>query len=178
MQSDCLTTATSGPTDSDPAIADRFSSAFGALRRIAASLLRHERPGHTLQPTALVAEAFLRLRRLRSPANDQHFYHLAALAMKRTLIDYARARSAASRVALEDLPPLFSSVHLRGESGVALRTAVDRLKRLDPVAAETVWRRYAEGWTLEELAARQGREMWRVRADCDFALQWLSDRLA
>ena len=155
-----------------------YQVAFFRLRGIAASLMKRERPAHTLQPTALVNEVFLKLHRmeLRVLGTD-HFYRLAARAMGQVLIDHARVRGKVNKVPLEAIPDLLLAGDSDPEARLAAREALAKLRAVDPRAADTVWLRCVEGWTIEEVSRRQGRQAWRVRADCDFGVQWLTGQL-
>ena len=158
-----------------------YRLAFQRLRSIASSLLRRERRGHTLQPTALVGELFLKFHRLQALVIDEeHFFHLSARAMRQVLIDYARSRGARALTPESIAELLRLQHHGPGdlELSLSVRTVFNTLERLDPTAARTVWLRSVEGLTLSEIAAAQARDMWRVRADYDFGTQWMADRLA
>lgn len=129
---------------------------YAELRRIAARQLKNERPGHTLQPTALVHEAYFRLADQRQVnwQNQAHFFGVAAQVMRRVLVDYARRRTAAKRgdgaemvsieqardVASTDLPVL------------ALDAALDRLEKIDPELAKLVELRAFGGLSNEQAA--------------------------
>jgi RNA polymerase sigma factor (TIGR02999 family) len=158
-----------------------YKLAFYRLRGIASALLKKERAGHTLQPTALVSELFFKLRGLETRIlGEEHFFRIAAGAMQQVLIDSARAKAAGKRI-----PPRLVSELLPGLDGtggdpelrVTLKIALARLRVIDRRAAETVWLRSVEGLTIEEVSRSQRRETWRVRADYDFGLRWLADHL-
>lgn len=159
--------------------ADRlFPLVYDELRRLAASYLRRERRDHTLQPTALVHEAFLRL----VGAEDQrwesraHFLAVAARAMRRILIDHARGRHAqkrggkAAKVSLADLdqPAVDRDDYL-----IALDEALERLGRLDERQARVVELRFFGGLTIEEAAAVLGVSHATVERDWNVAKAWL-----
>jgi RNA polymerase sigma factor (TIGR02999 family) len=158
-----------------------YKLAFYRLRTIASCLLRRERPGHTLQPTALISELFLKLQRREIEIlNEDHFFRMSARAMRQVLIDHARVRKSVERVPLERIPELL----LPADAGAAnpelrlsVRQAFERLKAMDALVAETVWLRTVEGISAHELSRMQGRAEWRVRADYDFGLQWMAGRL-
>jgi RNA polymerase sigma factor (TIGR02999 family) len=158
-----------------------YEFAFYRLKGIASTLLSRERAGHTLQPTALVSELFFKLGRLETRIlSEDHFFRISARAMRQVLIDHARTKKPANKVPLEVAAELAliarqSSVVL--ESSIAVRTEFEKLRRLDNEVAETVWLRCVEGLTIDELSAAQRREPWRVRADYDFGLQWLANRI-
>jgi DNA-directed RNA polymerase specialized sigma24 family protein len=140
-----------------------------------------ERPGHTLRATALISEFFLRARKIRwSVQNQEDFFHLSARVMKQVLVDHERRRRTCKRLAPEALGEVLASTNrsdFSPELRIAVNAALENLRGLDPLAAATVWQRFVEGATLEELSRTQGREVWRIRADCDFALRWLAGRL-
>ncbi|HWB86101.1 MAG TPA: ECF-type sigma factor [Bryobacteraceae bacterium] len=156
-----------------------YEISFSRLRLIAASLLSRERRCHTLQPTALVGELFFKLRGFEHRILDEdHFFGVAARAMRQVLIDHARVRKAAKKIAPELVPELLASrTHANPELRLTVKTVFQALRRLDPRAAETVWLRSVEELTLGEVSRRQGREVWRVRADYDFGTRWMADRI-
>lgn len=159
-----------------------YHMAFYRLRGIAGALLRRERPGHTLQPTALVSELFLKLRRSETQIlSEEHFFRVAARAMRQVLIDHARLKNAQKNIPPETIHEFLPNAG-RGDADpelrMAVRTVFDRLRAADPKVAATVWLRSVEGLTLEEISIRQNRSMWRVRADFEFGLHWMSNRLS
>jgi RNA polymerase sigma factor (TIGR02999 family) len=159
-----------------------YTVAFRRLRSIASSLLQRERRAHTLQPTALVSELFLKLCRLPSRVlNEEHFFHLSARAMRQVLIDYARTRSGGHRKVTADsvaeLLRLQSGTDADPESLLAVKSVFQTLEKLDPIVARTVWLRSVEGLTLTETSSAQRRDVWRVRADYDFGVRWMADRI-
>jgi RNA polymerase sigma-70 factor, ECF subfamily len=158
-----------------------YEFAFQRLKSIASTLLRHERAGHTLQPTALVNELFFKLGRLEMRIlSEDHFFRISARAMRQVLIDHARTKKPVAKVPFEvaaELALIARESSLISESSVAVRMAFEKLRRLDNEVAETVWQRCVEGLTIDELSAAQRREGWRVRADYDFGLQWLASQL-
>jgi RNA polymerase sigma factor (TIGR02999 family) len=151
---------------------------YEEMRVLAAYLLRGERAAHTLRPTALAHEAYLRLAGGELEAEDrEHLLGIAARAMRHVLIDYARARQAAkrgggglARVTLRD--------SLIGEAGAAvdlldLHRALDRLGSEHPRKVQVVELLYFAGLTLEEAAAALGLNERTVRRDWNFAKAWL-----
>jgi RNA polymerase sigma-70 factor (ECF subfamily) len=157
-----------------------YSLAFCRLRVIASALLRRERPGHTLQPTALVSESFLKLHRLETRIlSEDHFFRMSARAMRQVLIDHSRVKRPAREVSLdlilELLPPANRATS--PESFLAVKMVFEKLRAMDPQVAETVWLRSVEGLTVNEMSRSQNREVWRVRADYDFGLQWMANKL-
>jgi len=130
---------------------------YADLRRIAAAYLARERRGHTLQPTALVNEAWLRVppRGARTPADRRHALALAARAMRHALVDHARARAAAKRGGGARRVPLAEAVPValdRDPWLVALDEALEQLAGLDAGRARVVELRFFGGCTLEETA--------------------------
>lgn len=163
----------------DPAAIDLLLPAvYDELRRLAAAQLQHERPGHTLQPTALAHEAFLRLVNQRDVTwqNRAHFLGVAAQAMRRILADHARKRRAekrggdAVRVTMEetDLPAAPSDVQAD-----ELDAALEDLARLEPRHAKIVELRFFGGLTIEETAEVVGVSPATVKRDWLLARAWL-----
>jgi RNA polymerase sigma-70 factor (ECF subfamily) len=157
-----------------------YKLAFYRLRVIASALLGRERAGHTLQPTALVSELFLKLHRLETRIlNEDHFFRISARAMRQVLIDHARVKRA-PKVQLERIPELLLPANQNpasSESSLAVKIVFEKLRSMDSQVAETVWLRCVENMTIGELSQSQNRQAWRVRADCDFGLQWMANRL-
>ena len=143
------------------------------LRKLAASYLRKERPDHTLQPTALVNEAFLKLIDQRAVRwqNRAHFFGIAAQAMRRILVDHARAHAAGKRGDGARKIPLDAAATIGAPVDVdllALDDALTRLAAIDPQQSRVVELRFFGGLTMEETAevmrispATVGRE-WRM----------------
>lgn len=157
---------------------------YPELRRIAAAYLQRERPGHTLQPTALVHEAFLKLvdaGRLRFERRQQ-FFALAAQLMRHILVDHARAALAQkrggelARVTLDgiDLP----DAGFAAGRFLDLHAALDRLAALDRRKTEVIELRYFGGLTLDETAAHLGISAATAHREQRFAEAWLSRALA
>jgi RNA polymerase sigma factor (TIGR02999 family) len=132
---------------------------YAELRRIAAAKLRGERGGHTLQPTALVHEAWLRLMNQHEASwqNRDQFFAIAAQAMRRILVDYARRRHAAKRgdgeapVDIDELARVLT-VTLPDERLLALDEALQRLATLDARQARIIELRFFGGLSVEETA--------------------------
>jgi len=141
----------------DPSAEERLTElVYDELRSIAARYLRTERAGHTLEPTALVHEAYLRLVGQRDVEWRERgqFFAVAACMMRRVLLDHARRRLAERRGAGEVLP-LISSLDLvveRPPDLVALDEALTRLAELDPEKARLVELRFFGGLTVDETA--------------------------
>jgi RNA polymerase sigma factor (TIGR02999 family) len=156
---------------------------YAELRRIARSQMRREREGHTLQPTALVHEAFLRLVDQDAAAwqNRAHFFGVAAQVMRRLLVDYARRRRAAKRgipITLDEalLQPGSSAVSF--EEILAVDQALDQLARLDSRQASVVEMRYFGGLTVEETAEVLGVAERTVKLDWAMAKGWMKSQLS
>ena len=151
---------------------------YGELRRLAAYQLRAERPDHTLQPTALVHEAYLRLVQERDATwqNRAHFVALAAQVMRHILVDYARARRAEKRGGQRTLLALDEAVARPQEREVdlvALDEALRALAELSAQQARTVELRYFGGLTIEEIAEALGIAPAKVRREWAMARAWL-----
>ena len=154
---------------------------YDELRALAAGYLRGERESHTLQPTALVHEAFLRLvdQRTATWQNRAHFFGIAAQAMRRILADHARRRLAAKRGGGQ-LVTLGDDVPLPGGSGadvVRVDEALDRLAAQDERQARVVEMRFFAGLTIEETAEVLGVSPMTVKRDWMVARAWLQREL-
>ena len=172
---------------SDP-ISELMPLVYDELRRIAARYVRGERPGQTLQATALVNEAFVRMaaERARPFQNRTHFLAIAALSMRQILVQRARARRAAKRggapkqVTLDDsrLGPAEAGFSRPGDIDVeALDQALTRLAQLDPEHARIVELRYFGGLTIEETADAVGSSPATVKRQWAMARAWLKRAL-
>ena len=168
----------------EEAAAELFARVYDELRRLAGAALRNERPDHTLQPTALVHEAYLRLVDLPEGAwkDRTHFMALAARAMRRVLVDHARNRNAlkrGSRVTrpLEELkiPAIDSAAAV---DVVHLDVALNRLETLDPRQARIVELRFFGGLSVEETAAVVDASPRTVKRDWQLARAWLRREMA
>lgn len=156
---------------------------YDELRRLACHYMGAERPGHTLQPTAVVHEAYLRLagQEWAEWQNRAHFIAVAALQMRRILVEYARHHAAAKRggtPARLDLHSLAGGFD-RGKSEeiLAVDEAISRLSELDPRQAQVVGLRYFGGLTVEETAALLNTSARTVKRDWVVALAWLRAEL-
>jgi len=155
-----------------------FPLVYAELRRIAAREMRREKPGRTLQTTALVHEAYLRLLKDASLSfeNRAHFLGIAAHAMREILIEHARARSArkrgggAVRITLDDLVAPVPSPSI---DVLALDEALQRLARLDQRHARVVELRYFGGLSVEETAVALELSPATVKRAWTVARAWL-----
>jgi RNA polymerase sigma factor (TIGR02999 family) len=151
---------------------------YEELKRLADHYLRNERRGHTLQPTALVHEAFLRLAGLQAMRlnNRSHFYGAAAQVMRRVLVDHARQRQALKRAVPEEglsKDPLAGrAVDMRLDL-LALDVALDRLAAIAPLRARVVELRYFGGLSIEETAEYLSIGTATVKRHWAFARAWL-----
>lgn len=150
---------------------------YAELRQLAASYLRRERPGHTLQPTALINQAYVRLleqKQTPSFQNRSHFFAIAAQLMRRILVDHARRRRAAKRSGRR--ASLDEAVNLpdgRNADLLALDESLKALEALDARKSRTVELRYFGGLSLDEIAEALEVSTKTVRRDLAFSEAWL-----
>ena len=171
-------------TDGDPKAADElFPLVYGELRRIARARMAGERPGHTLQPTALVHEAYLRLIGGDGEvewANRRHFYGAAAQAMRRILIDRARrvAREKhGGNLRRDEFGDDLAAEQPRTEEWLALDEALTGLEALDPTLAEIVKLRFFVGLTIAETAKALDVSSRTVNRQWLAARAWLASHM-
>jgi RNA polymerase sigma-70 factor, ECF subfamily len=156
---------------------------YAELKRLAHARMRGERDGHSLQTTALVNEAYLRLvayRRVRA-RDRSHFFAIAAQAMRRILIERARARGAAKRDVGGEPLPLDSAADragVRADELVALDEALKRLAAFDPRKAQVVELKYFGGLTNDETAAVLEISGATVEREWSAARAWLRSAIA
>jgi RNA polymerase sigma factor (TIGR02999 family) len=159
---------------------------YDQLRAAARHTLRGERAGHTLQPTALVHEAFLKLVGPRDVPwqSRAHFFHAAAAAMRQIVVDHARAKATQRRggpdarraaIELHQLPAPSSAEQAAGF--LELDAALVRLERVDPAVAAVVQLRYFAGLTVDETAQALGQSAPTVKRAWAFARAWLRSAL-
>jgi RNA polymerase sigma-70 factor, ECF subfamily len=156
---------------------------YEELHRIARRQMMAERPGHTLQPTALVHEAYLRLvgQSRTTWKNRAQFFGVAANMMRRILVDYARRRASAKRQAEAAKAPLEDAEMLSDERArelVALDDALTELAGLDPELAHLVELRYFAGMTIEETAEALQLSPASVKREWATAKAWLHAQLS
>ena len=168
----------------DPTAADQLLElVYDELRRLATSKMAREAPGQTLQPTALVHEAWLRLVGDKSPKfeNRAHFFSAAAEAMRRILIDRARHKLAVrhgggyERVDLDELDIAISETD---QQLLAVHDALDALAKSFPVQAEVVKLRYFVGMTNEQAAQVLGLSVRTVKNYWTFARTWIFNAIS
>jgi RNA polymerase sigma factor (TIGR02999 family) len=161
---------------------DLLPVVYRELRRRAAGYLRHERPGHTLQPTALIHEAYLRLvgQERVGWQNRAHFFGVAAQMMRRILVDHARARGAAKRpgaglqVVLDDR---IGAAEPRSCDLLLLDQALSDLATLDPRQAHIVELRHFGGLSEREVAELLGTSRSAITREWEMARVWLYRRM-
>jgi len=149
------------------------------LRKMADRCFRNERNGHTLQPTALVNEAFLRLARTKNVEwNDRgHFFAIAATIMRRYLIDYARARPHVEILPMEGLPDRFLGVYTKLELAVAVDALLDELEQESRQRRAIVEVKFFLGLTDEEAAQGLNLSLHTFQREWARARRWLFERL-
>jgi RNA polymerase sigma-70 factor, ECF subfamily len=156
---------------------------YTELRRIASGCLRRERSGHTLQPTALVHEAYIRLIDQSQPdyQSRAHFFGIAAQVMRQILVDHARSRNAAKRGGgIEKLPLDLDNLKIsteRPEQLLALDDSMHALAEFDAQKARLVEMRFFGGLTAEESAEMMGIPVQAVRRELRVAQAWLKREL-
>jgi RNA polymerase sigma-70 factor (ECF subfamily) len=151
---------------------------YQELRRLAGRYMRHERSDHTLQATALVHEAYLKLVQQRSVdwQGRSHFFGIAAHQMRRILIDHARGHLREKRGGGQQLVPLDEALIFSPSQAaelVKLDESLERLAKLDPRQARTVELRFFAGLTVEEAAQVMGVSPKTVKRDWSVAKAWL-----
>lgn len=163
----------------DQKILDRLIPiVYEELRRQATRYLRRERPGHTLQTTALIHEAYIRLIDQKSVRwqNRAHFFAISAQLMRRILVDHARSRQAAKRGGSDIKLPLEEAMIVsqgREVNLVALDEALERLAVIDPQQSRVVELRFFSGLSVEETAEVLGVSPRTVTRDWNVAKAWL-----
>ena len=173
--------------NADPATAEElFPVVYDELRRLARGYMSRETPGHTLQPTALVHEAYLKLvdQTRADWKGKTHFYAVGAKVMRRLLVDHARERGALKRGAgwqnvsfSEALDPLGGEV-LDPEQLLDLNSALEQLAEIDEREARVVTLRFFGGLTVEQVAEVVGVSKRTVENDWRHAQAWLRLRLS
>jgi RNA polymerase sigma-70 factor (ECF subfamily) len=171
------------PTAPDrPDARDLTPILYDELRRLAAAYMRRERPGQTLQATALVHEAFLRLADGGTPWNDRrHFLGIAGRCMRQILVERARARGAQKRWGGLDRVSLSADLVQATQDDAmlpALDEALNRLEQLDPEQARIVELRYFVGLSVEKAADVLGMSAATLKRRWSLARAWLFRELA
>jgi len=164
----------------DQAREEAIGLVYRELHRLAARVIRGENAGHTLQATALVNEAYLRLfgGQPVKPNDSQHFFALAAQQMRRILVDHARAKHANKRGGIKiSLDDVYQISNEPDAGLVEVDDALKELQELDPQAARVVELRFFGGYTDQETANILGVNVAKVRRDWEFARAWLHHHL-
>jgi RNA polymerase sigma factor (TIGR02999 family) len=149
---------------------------YEELRRLARNYMRTERVGHTLQATAVVHEAFLRLIQANVPLQDRtHFFALASRLMRRVLVDHAKSRSRIKRNGgmREAAPSDACAMPVTDFDVVALDEALEGLVQLEPRLAQVIELHYFGGLTYEQIAVAAGISTSTVHRDIRLARAWL-----
>ena len=156
---------------------------YDELRRRASAYLKNERRGHTLQTTDLVHEAYIKLvdKDEIDWENRNHFFAIAAQAMRRILVDYARKKNRKKRGSKGDDLPLDEARYVRATKGQvdleALDEALNKLAEFDQRQAKIVELKYFGGMTLDETAAVLGVSKVTVKRDWNIARSWLRGQM-
>jgi|SRR5215471_12446522 len=163
----------------EDAVAKLISLLYGELRRMAAAYLSRERRDHTLQPTAVVHEAYLRLVDQRNVQwqNRKHFFGVAAQVMRRVLVDHARSHQSLKRGGAHgkiSLESAMVSATDRGAELIAVDEVLTRLAAFDPQQARIIELRFFGGLTVEETAQVLGISPATVKRDWNVAKAWLT----
>jgi len=172
------------PVSSETALSEFVDLLYGELHRIASAKLRGERMGHTLQPTALVNEVYVKLvaGQERKFEDRTHFLAVASRVMRQVLVDYARARATHKRAS--DAVPLTTGLAVARDGGLEpiellhLNRALEELAQEDASLAQLIEMRYFGGMTAEETAQATGQSVHVVRHDLRLAQAWLRRNLA
>ncbi len=155
---------------------------YGELRRLASSYMRHERPDHTLQTTALVHEAYLQLvgQERAHWENRGQFFGVAAQLMRRILVDHARAHNAAKRGGISPKFSLDEAIIMardRGGDLLAIDELLTRLAAIDPQQARVIELRFFAGMSVEETAQALAISDRTVKRDWAMAKAWMQREL-
>lgn len=171
-----------GPAPPD----ELFPTIYGELRRVAGRYLKRERRNHTLQPTALVHEAWLRIEHQQGVEvqGRTHALALGAQAMRRLLVDHGRHQKRDKRgggvqpLALDDFMKAAETAPVPVEDLLTLEKALSRLEAVDPRAAQVVILRFFAGMSNPEVAEHLGVSLRTVEGDWTHARAWLKRELA
>jgi RNA polymerase sigma factor (TIGR02999 family) len=168
-----------GNRDAEPRV---ILAVYSELRRMAEACMRRERPGHTLQATALVHEAYMKLVGQHSVnwQSRAHFFGVAAQAMRRILVDHARGHIREKRGGGREVVPIEDAIVFspeRSEEFLALDQALQELAVLDARQAKIVELRYFGGLTVEETAEVMAISSKTVKRDWAVAKAWLHGEL-
>jgi RNA polymerase sigma factor (TIGR02999 family) len=160
-----------------------FSLVYDELRRVAANMMhRQERPGHSLQPTALVNEAYLRL--IEAPdmnlQNRAHFFAIASRAMRQALLQHARhkyAKKRGERQVRVELDDAMAHVEVDMEQVIAVDEALEKLEKLDARQAKMVEMQYFAGNSIEEISVATGTPERTTKRELQTGRMFLAEQL-
>ena len=174
---------TESRTPEEGGVSDLLPQVYDELRRLARRYMARERPGQSLQATALVHEAFLRLlKEKRQPwRNRTHFFAIAANSMRRILVERARARAAAKRGGSRVRVTIGEDIAAAGDSSVdllALDQALEKFAAMDPQLARIVELRFFGGLSIEETAEAIDASPATVKRSWNVARAWLKRELS
>jgi RNA polymerase sigma-70 factor (ECF subfamily) len=164
----------------NPRALDRLTPlVYDELRRLARNYMRAERGSHTLQATAVVHEAFLRLIDANVALQDRaHFFALASRLMRRVLVDHAKSRSRLKRNAgVRELAPEDSEPPAQSFDVIALDDALESLMQMEPRLAQVIELHYFGGLTYDQIAATAGASSATVHRDIRLARAWLLNEI-
>jgi RNA polymerase sigma factor (TIGR02999 family) len=167
--------------DGNPQALERLTPlVYEELRRLARNYMRGERVGHTLQATAVVHEAFLRLIQGNVALQDRaHFFALASRLMRRVLVDHAKSRGRLKRVVPPEEPRQEDSEpQVAGFDVISLDDALQSLQQMEPRLAQVIELYYFGGLTYDQIAAESGASAATVHRDIRLARAWLLQEIA
>jgi RNA polymerase sigma factor (TIGR02999 family) len=167
--------------DGNPQALERLAPVvYEELRRLARNYMRGERGGHTLQATAVVHEAFLRLIQGNVALQDRaHFFALASRLMRRVLVDHAKSRGRQKRGVPQNEPFHQDSVpRVAGFDVIILDDALASLQQMEPRLAQVIELHYFGGLTYDQIAAESGASSATVHRDIRLARAWLMQEIA
>ena len=170
-------------TGQPDALEELLPLVYEQLHSVAERLLRHESPAHTLQPTALVNEAYMRLARGTGVdwQGKTHFFAVGAKVMRRVLVDHARGKNRQKRGGEQCRIPLSDDLcvsNRHDEDVLAIEEALEKLEKLDPRQAKVVELRFYGGLTVDEVAEVLGVSKRTVEADWTMVRAWLRRELS
>jgi RNA polymerase sigma factor (TIGR02999 family) len=166
--------------DGNPQALQRLTPlVYEELRRLARNYMRAERGGHTLQATAVVHEAFLRLIQGNVALQDRaHFFALASRLMRRVLVDHAKSRGRQKRGVPEEPFQQDSVPRVAGFDVISLDDALESLQQMEPRLAQVIELYYFGGLTYDQIAAESGASAATVHRDIRLARAWLMQEIA
>jgi RNA polymerase sigma factor (TIGR02999 family) len=165
-----------------PSTEELFTSVYDQLRALAARHLRHERPGHTLAPTALVHEAYLRLSDNGKQWEDRkHFFAFAAVAMRRILVDHAKERHRQKRGGNAEKLSLDEAIFVSESPDpriLQIDEALNELTRVDARKAQILELIFFGGLTFEEVSETVSLSLSTLHREVKFAKAWISKQIS